>query len=332
MSGERSHIVIGIVHNDAKDKALVARRPRHSHLGGLWEFPGGKVRRDETPGQALKRELFEEINIDTREFSPLLSFDYDYPDKPLRFSVWRIDNWVGELRGKEGQETHWVDISSLAAQDFPAANKGIIAACKLPTIYLITPDLDGYTPAFVDELMEYISAGVRLVQFRSKKSNNHKQTVIDMIAGCGSLGAELIVNSTPDFALETGAAGVHLTSKRLVQLTERPLPRDSWVAASCHDVHELEHAVKMGVDFCVLSQVRKKGDRKSGQTHFSGNILEWDGFSEMVNKIPIPVYALGGMKLTDLSLARKQGAQGIALIGDVWNRPDATTRIKRTIS
>ncbi len=334
----RAHVVLGVVCNETRDKVLVARRPRHSHLGGLWEFPGGKVRSAESARQALKRELFEEINIDIRDCSPLISFDYDYPGKPLRFSVWNIHGWTGKLMGKEGQETRWVDISSITAADFPAANKGIIAACKLPAVYLITPDLENYTPAFVSELQGYVAAGVKLVQYRSKKSNYRKPLVMEMIDACRSMGAELIINSTPEFAMEVGAGGVHLNSTRLLQLSERPLPDDYRVAASCHNMHELGHAVDIGVDFCVLSQVKRKGSvpatgGKAGQpSFFSENILGWDGFSELVNQLPIPVYALGGMKLSDLGIAREHGAQGIALIGDVWHRPDAAARITRALT
>ena len=325
---------MGIVYDDARGKVLVARRPRHSHLGGMLEFPGGKVRSDETAFQALKRELFEEINIDIRDCSPLISFDYDYPDKPLRFSVWKVHGWTGQLQGKEGQVTQWVDLSSLAAADFPPANKGIIAACKLPALYLITPDLDDYTPAFVDELREYVASGVRLVQYRSKKSSYRKPAVIEMMGICRSRGAELILNSTPEFAVEVGAGGVHLTSERLLELTGRPLPYGSWVAASCHNMHELMHAVKIDVDFCVLSQVKKKEPvaargSSSQAAIFTDNTLGWDGFSEMVRQIPVPVYALGGMKLSDLGRARQLGGQGIALISDVWGRPDSAARIAR---
>lgn len=325
---------MGIVYDDARDKVLVARRPRQSHLGGMLEFPGGKVRSDETAFQALKRELLEEINIDIGDCSPLISFDFDYPGKPLRFSVWKVHGWTGQLEGKEGQVTKWVDISSLAAADFPPANKGIIAACKLPAVYLITPDLDNYTPAFVGELREYVAAGVRLVQYRSKKSNYRKPVVIEMMDICRSGGAELLINSTPEVAVEVGADGVHLTSERLLELTGRPLPYGSWVAASCHNMYELMHAVKIDVDFCVLSQVRKKGPVAAGGSNsqaaiFTDNTLGWDGFSKMVRQIPVPVYALGGMKLSDLDRARQHGGQGIALISDVWDRPDSAARIAR---
>ena len=353
---KRIDIVLGIVCNAAADKVLITRRPQGSHLGGLWEFPGGKVRDGESAPDALKRELYEEVNIKAGDCAPLISFDYDYPGKPLRFSVWKVHGWDGEVAGKEGQETRWVDIISLEAADFPPANKGIIAACKLPPVCLITPDLDDYTPAFMGELREYVAAGARLVQFRSKSAHGHKPAAREMVAACRRGGAELMVNSTPEFAMEVGAAGVHLTSARLLRLTERPLPAGTWVAASCHNARELAHAVNTGVDFCVLSPVGNKGsaapasrnrdraapftERTPGQDGYSPDMalrtraqftertLGWDGFAEMVGRIPIPVYALGGMKLSDLTVVRQHGAQGVALISDVWNRPGAAARLK----
>ena len=317
----RTDIVLGIVCNAAGDKVLIARRPQGSHLGGLWEFPGGKVRDGETALCALKRELREEVNIEAGDCAPLISFDYDYPDRPLRFEVWRVRRWSGEATGREGQETRWADTDTLSAQDFPPANRGVIAACKLPGIYLITPDLDTYSPAFMNELDGYLAAGVKLVQFRSKSVHDHKPVVIEMIAACRRHGAWLMVNSTPEFAMEVGAAGVHLTGARLLQLTERPLPAGFRVAASCHDPEELNHALRIGVDFCVLSPVRKPSGK-------AGTPLGWDRFSGMISHVPVPVYALGGMKLSDLDTARRHGAQGIALISGVWDRPDPSARLR----
>lgn len=308
---KRVDIVLGVIHNATGDKVLVARRPQGSHLGGLWEFPGGKVRDGETALDALKRELYEEVNVEAGDCTPLISFDYDYPGRSLRFEVWKVRSWTGQATGKEGQETRWADTDSLSAQDFPPANRGVISACKLPDIYLITPDLDSYSPAFMNELDGYLAAGVKLVQFRSKSAHDHKPAVLEMMDACRRHGAELMVNSTPEFAREVGAHGVHLTGARLLQLTERPLPAAFRVAASCHNPEELNHAAAAGIDFCVLSPVRKPSGKP-------GIPLGWDRFSGMISRVPIPVYALGGMRLSDVDEARRRGAQGIALISGVW--------------
>lgn len=317
----RIDIVLGVIHNPAGDKVLTARRPQSAHLGGLWEFPGGKVRNGERALDALKRELYEEVNIDVGDCSPLISFDYDYPDRLLRFKVWNIRRWSGEVTGQEGQETRWADIASLSDGDFPPANRGVIIACKLPEIYLITPDLAGYPPAFMNKLREYLAAGVKLVQFRSKTAQDHRPALLEMIDACRSHGAQLMVNATPEFAREVGASGVHLTSERLRQLSERPLPAAYRIAASCHDPEELSHAIKVGVDFCVLSPVSESAGK-------GGIPLGWDRFAGMIKDMPLPVYALGGMKLSDLDRAKQHGAQGIALISDVWNKPDSVARLK----
>ena len=86
---------------------------------------------------------------------------------------------------------------------------------------------------------------------------------------------------------------------------------------------ELEHAVKIDTDFRVLGPVRRG--------HGDAAPMEWDGFAALASQTPIPVYALGGMRLEDLPAARRNGAQGVALISDVWGRPDAGARLGQAL-
>ena len=85
---------------------------------------------DETVFDALKRELFEELDIRVMIAKPFIKVEYDYPDKLILLDVWHVTRFVGTPRGKEGQPIMWINHSDLEANDFPAANKAIVYALK----------------------------------------------------------------------------------------------------------------------------------------------------------------------------------------------------------
>ena len=109
------------------DKTYVTRRLSHQHQGGKWEFPGGKVKPDETGLQALRRELEEEIGILVQQATPLTEIAHHYPDKSVLLSVYTVTDYSGDPSGQEGQEGRWIALSDLGDYEFPAANEAIIA-------------------------------------------------------------------------------------------------------------------------------------------------------------------------------------------------------------
>ena len=119
------HVVIGIIFNSEK-KVLIAKRQAHQEKGGLWEFPGGKLEVNETPFDALKRELKEEINIDITHATSWLQFPYSYSNKTVFLDTWKIEAYSGMVIGAEGQEIKWVDVRELKNYEFPGGNKLIL--------------------------------------------------------------------------------------------------------------------------------------------------------------------------------------------------------------
>jgi len=108
------------------DKVLIAKRPSNKHQGGLWEFPGGKVETNETPFQALKRELKEEIGLDIIQADLYHDIQFNYPDKNVHLLFFMVMDFSGDAKGLEGQEVCWVSFEDLNQYEFPEANKGIV--------------------------------------------------------------------------------------------------------------------------------------------------------------------------------------------------------------
>lgn len=318
---DATHVAVAVI-KDKQGRVLISKRPDHVHQGGKWEFPGGKLETAEKVEAALVRELQEELDITPLEYRPLMRFHHDYPGKPVLLDVWMVTAFSGIPRGRENQSIVWKAIDELDEDEFPEANATIIRATRLPARHLITGRFENIDD-FERRLRGSLDNGIRLVQLRLEQPwlvSNGVRSMNDVVAAsrrlCRDYGATLIFNLPVADAISPGAGeGVHLNSRRLMQALERPCA--GLVSASCHDAHELGHAAGLGLDFALLSPVQRT------MSHPGAVALGWDGFRAIVDATALPVFALGGLSLSDLEQSWKQGAQGIAGIGAFWNTAPA---------
>jgi 8-oxo-dGTP diphosphatase len=109
-------------------RILLSQRPAGTHLEGMWEFPGGKVKAGETPEAAVKREAAEELGIDLQGLTLLDRQEFEYPDRKVEILFYLTRTFAGEPTGREGQELRWVPASELSSLQTPPANKKVIRA------------------------------------------------------------------------------------------------------------------------------------------------------------------------------------------------------------
>ena len=305
------HVVAGVL-RDAQGNILLAQRPVDKHLGGLWEFPGGKCEVNESAVDALSRELHEELGIADISSRPLIQVRHDYGDKKIFLDVYLVTHWQGEPVGKEGQPLAWVSQNEMEQYDMPAADEPIIKALKLPTRYLITPP-DLSVTEVLDQLKVNLEKGERLFQWRlfGLNADDWSETLAQANALAASYDASIMVNASVDDQKTYQLTSWHLNSRQLRELNERP-GGIVMLSASCHNEIDLQQAEKLGVDFCVLSPVLPT------RSHPDATPLGWAVFKDFIEKVNMPVYALGGMSPKQEAKALESGAQGVAGIRGLW--------------
>ena len=105
---------------------LITRRRAEDHLGGLWEFPGGKRHAGESWEDCLRRELMEELGIEVEVGGLIADIEHEYPEKRVHLKFFRCRWRKHEPRAIGCAEFEWVDREGLAGYDFPAADQQLI--------------------------------------------------------------------------------------------------------------------------------------------------------------------------------------------------------------
>lgn len=311
------HVAVAVVEKNTGEnmlgEILIAKRPDHLHMGGFWEFPGGKVEPGETVLQALQREIREEVSLDIYGAQPLLQIPFQYPDKKVLLDVWRVTDFSGAAQGCEGQKVLWVPQQQLNNYQFPPANRAILTALQLPERLLVTgkfSDTEECVQRTVNAVQQH---GIRAVLLRAHQLApvEYMQLAGELVQVCQLLKVQLLLNTGVTGFIEQ-ADGLHLTSQRLMACAERPVGEHKLFGASCHNEAEVRHAVRIGVDYLTLSPVLPT------PSHPGAPSLGWEGLQALLQYSPVPVYALGGLEDGHLSQAKALGMLGIAGISAWW--------------
>ena len=323
-------IAIAVIEKDGQ--ILISKRAEQVHLGGLWEFPGGKVESNETLEHALQREIHEELGIRVDNMHPMMQIKHHYDEFNIQLNVFHVNDFSGvdyhltdaTQLGLEDQQVKWVDKQTLANYSFPKANQAILTALNLPDSYLISPNIIDETE--LSELSEYLSCLSKLSKYHSLiqlRLKNFNSLLIDDVLGKMlertllndnkvMLNSSMIVSKP----LYEKCSGIHLTSKHLfdsdyIATLKQHYP-DKLLSASCHQEADIQRANECELDFIVISPV------KVTRSHPQQAALGWPKFSQLTAMARMPVYALGGMSPIDIEHSQSLGAQGISAIRSLW--------------
>ena len=107
-------------------KYLIARRKKHKSLGGKWEFPGGKLEKGDMPQECLRRELSEELGIETVVRAYVGESIHSDDHQSIRLIAYRVEYVSGEFQLMDNDEIRWVSPETLGDFDLAVAHVALL--------------------------------------------------------------------------------------------------------------------------------------------------------------------------------------------------------------
>ncbi|OTG81655.1 NUDIX domain-containing protein [Acinetobacter sp. ANC 4648] len=288
------HVAIGLLFHQGK--VLVGWRNADQHQGNKYEFPGGKVEQGETPEQACRREIFEEVGIGIQKWHIFDVIHHVYDDVEVYLHLFHAHVPIKYLSDIQKPWT-WYYREKLLELNFPKANQIIIERLHWKHTIQISADLTQLNQLADDRLLYWRTEStlISMQDFQHFTDPQLKSLILNV-----ELWMQL------DEALQKKIGAVQFKQHQILALHNKQLPIGIRCIASCHDAVSLQWAHKIGCDAVFLSPVQVT------ESHPETPALGWEQFHELAKSCDIPVFALGGLKPQDLLLAQRYLAYGVA--------------------
>tara|TARA_B100001109_G_scaffold110197_1_gene90064 strand:- start:324 stop:734 length:411 start_codon:yes stop_codon:yes gene_type:complete len=126
MKNENIKVVAGLILQN--NKLLICQRPKFKDHPLKWEFPGGKIKKNETSEDALIREINEELSINIFNYNELISYSFNYSDlgKAVFINFYLIKNFTGKILNNFHNQLKWIEIKDIREYDFLEGDLKII--------------------------------------------------------------------------------------------------------------------------------------------------------------------------------------------------------------
>lgn len=123
-------VAAAIIKND-RGEILICQRAKGGSMGGLWEFPGGKLEEGETLEECIVRECREELDIVIEPISIFANTEYQYPDRFIKFTFFNARIQMGKIQRLVHDDIKWVKVEQLRNYEFCPADVDIIKQLNL---------------------------------------------------------------------------------------------------------------------------------------------------------------------------------------------------------
>ena len=191
-----------------------------------------------------------------------------------------------------------------------------LKACK---IYLVTDEKACLGKDFYACIEEAIKGGVKIVQLREKNisTKDFYEKALKVKEICKNYGALFIINDRLDIAQAVGADGVHLGQSDIPIEKAREILKDKFlIGATARNVEEAKRAELLGADYIGSGAIFGTSTKDNAKK------LEMEELKKIVASIEIPVFAIGGINVNNVSSLKNIGLQGICAVSGILSEKD----------
>ena len=191
-----------------------------------------------------------------------------------------------------------------------------LKACK---IYLVTDEKACLGKDFYVCIEEAIKGGVKIVQLREKNisTKDFYEKALKVKEICKNYGVLFIINDRLDIAQVVGADGVHLGQSDMPIEKAREILKDKFlIGATARNVEEAKRAELSGADYIGSGAIFETNTKDNAKK------LEMEELKKIVASVKIPVFAIGGINIDNVSSLKNKGLQGICAVSGILSEKD----------